>query len=164
MAMQSKPPVSVLHELYEYCKDSGYLIWKTGRFAGKVVSPSVNDKGYRRAWVLGVQYAQHQIIMAMLRGEWVPIGMEVDHINGIRSDNRYCNLREVSAKANRQNNRTSKKRNRLGVLGLSEIKGKFRARIYASGKHIHLGYFDTPQEAQAAYIKAKRTVHSGNTL
>jgi hypothetical protein len=88
----------------------------------------------------------------------------LDHINGVRDDNRIANLRCVSASDNLNNQRTPHTNNKSGYLGVSPFRGKWRAVIQIEGKQVHLGVFDTPEEAHHAYIEAKRTHHQTNQL
>ena len=78
---------------------------------------------------------------------------ELDHINGVRDDNRIINLRSVTPQQNQWNRRTAK-----GYY-FNKAEGKFRAKIYLNWKEIHLGYFDTEEEAKNAYLNAKEKYH-----
>jgi hypothetical protein len=86
---------------------------------------------------------------------------DVDHINGIRDDNRIENLRNVSRSINLQNKRKPHSNNSTGFLGVTRHKGQFCARITLDGKSTWLGTFKTPQEAGDAYFRAKRSIHKG---
>lgn len=74
----------------------------------------------------------------------------VDHINGNKLDNRKSNLR-VCTKRQNSYNRKLGKNNKTGLKGVSPYRNKFRAVIYWNYKHIHLGMFDSPAAAAAAY-------------
>lgn len=78
----------------------------------------------------------------------IPNGMEVDHINGIKSDNRICNLRLVTDQGNARNMSISKN-NKSGITGVSWCKdrNKWRATIMNNGKQISLGYFNNIDDA-----------------
>jgi hypothetical protein len=78
---------------------------------------------------------------------------EIDHINGIRHDNRISNLRGVTRQQNQWN--------RLNTKGYYFNKGarKFYAYIRINGKKTYLGLFNTEQEASQAYLKAKEIYH-----
>jgi len=85
----------------------------------------------------------------------------VDHRNGVRSDNRWDNLRDVTTATNMQNRRTANFNNASGLLGVSFDKRARKpfAQIMVSGKNIFLGWFDTSALAHAAYLKAKSIYH-----
>jgi hypothetical protein len=89
---------------------------------------------------------------------------QVDHINGIKTDNRFENLRDVSPKLNSQNARRPHKDNKTGYLGVCSRYGKFVAQLLINDKQTVIGYFDTAEEAHLAYIEKKRTYHEGCTL
>jgi uncharacterized Fe-S cluster-containing radical SAM superfamily protein len=66
---------------------------------------------------------------------------------------------------NSQNLKTATVRSVTGVLGTHRRpSGRYRATLWYGGKSYHLGTFDTPEEAHAAYLEAKRLMHKGNTL
>lgn len=88
----------------------------------------------------------------------------VDHINGDRTDNRWCNLRCVSVETNTQNRHVHGKNSQTRMLGVRKFQGKFRAAISLNGVQRHLGTFGSAEEAQAAYLTAKREFHQGCTL
>lgn len=75
----------------------------------------------------------------------------VDHINGIRNDNRRSNLRICSQKQNSYNTLTPKN-SFTGYKGVTRLKsGKYRAKITLSGKQIHIGYYYDIKDAINAY-------------
>ena len=78
---------------------------------------------------------------------------EIDHINGIKIDNRICNLRSVTHQQNMCNRQNAK-----GYY-FNNNKRKFRSQIQIDCKTIHLGYFNTEEEARNAYLNAKKIYH-----
>lgn len=80
----------------------------------------------------------------------------VDHVNGNRLDNRRANLRCVPYSMNNlnQGNRL-RSDNTHGFRGVSKHgpSGLWQARLTVSGKRHNLGYFKTPEEAHAAYLR-----------
>jgi hypothetical protein len=92
-------------------------------------------------------------------GQW-PAGY-IDHINGNRADNRFANLRDVLPTANTHNQRKAQRSNQsTGVLGTFKNGSGFAARIAHNNTKIYLGTFRTLGEASAAYVAAKRLLHS----
>jgi len=115
--------------------------------------------GYWRIAVDGVRYRAHRLAWFYVTGRWPD--PEVDHRNGMGTDNRWANLREATSAINKQNRRAANKNNKIGMIGVSRAPaGKFRARINAK----HIGVFDTPEAAHDAYLKAKRQEHEGCTI
>lgn len=93
-------------------------------------------------------------------------GQVVDHINGVRTDNRLSNLRAATRQQNSQNRQGATKRSSTGLLGAhyEQQTRKFKACIGVKGKYTTLGRFDTAEAAHAAYLDAKRRMHSGCTI
>lgn len=83
-------------------------------------------------------------------------GLEVDHINRNKLDNRRANLRLVCHSVN-SHNRTMLKNSR-GSQGVTKPKGRNRwaAKLYVNGQYRWLGSFKTQAEAETAYADARR--------
>ena len=145
------PTQARLHELFEYRSAEGAFIRRsTGNSAG-----TLKPDGYRYIGVDGKVFSAHRLVWMYIKGT-EPI--EVDHINGIRSDNRVVNLRSVTRAENAQNRRKSP-RNQSGFTGVSRHRGKWQAQIGVNGKLQHLGIWSTPDAAHAAYTEAKTRLH-----
>jgi len=95
---------------------------------------------------------------------WVFPEGQIDHINGVRDDNRLSNLRAVSKTENMWNQRKAHPANKLGVMGVRREYNMFQARISINGKTIWLGSFNTAELAHEAYLKAKRELHTTCTI
>lgn len=97
----------------------------------------------------------HRLALYM-RGINIPTGMEVDHIDGNKLNNKLENLRIVSRVENNRNTKTGKN-NTSGVKGVHWDKGvgKWRAVIWVNKKCIQLGVFDYLDDARAARESAK---------
>ncbi len=89
-----------------------------------------------------------------------PKGMEVDHKNGNKLDNRRCNLRAATKSQNMMNQR-KRKTSKTGVKGVhfSKQKQKYCAEIVVNGKKKHLGFFSDLEEAKLARYKAATEMH-----
>lgn len=163
--------VSYLSECVTYDPFSGLFHWKArpphhfkpGRYGQSVVCDAWNKKyagrqafnhpdgrGYLFGSINSKHYAAHRAAFALIKGEWPE--WTVDHINGDRLDNSAPNLREATP-AQQVQNAVFKRSNHRGVSYHKRNK-KWIASI-----RVHLGYFDTLEDASAAYEKAAREVH-----
>lgn len=116
--------------------------------------------GYVVVQILGRSYRAHRLIWALKHGRW-PAG-QIDHLNGVRSDNRIANLREVTTSENMQNRAEPRKGpHSSGLLGVSWHKGrqKWEAYICINGRRHHLGRFVEKEHAHHAYLSAKQRLH-----
>lgn len=160
-AKEAKLSRSRAMEMLSYDPVSGGFTWRcspshnapVGSCAG-CLSPT----GYRiiRFKDVGGVHA-HRLAWLIFHGAWPED--QIDHINGIKDDNRIANLRDVSPAKNQQNRRDALPNNRLGVLGVSPRKGKYRARITVQGRVLELGKFGTLEQARDAYLAAKARYH-----
>jgi hypothetical protein len=149
------------HERLLHDPVSGDLIWKMDHWkkvkAGNIAGDRYRN-GYRRVCIDSKEYLAHRVVWLMAHGEWPP--REVDHINGIRDDNRLSNLRLAASSENKQN-AGLRSDNKSGLTGVTWVptRGKWRADIHLSRKQYCLGFFDTVDEAAAARTKAKAELH-----
>ncbi len=149
-----------LRECLSYNPDDGTfirLISHTNRHKAGIAAGCSTSNGYVRIYVADKQYLAHRLAFLYMTGEF-PRNL-VDHINGNKSDNSWSNLREINKSGNGQNTRRAWGHNKTGVLGIGRRGKKFRARIYANGKDIHLGEFQTQDEAREKYLEAKKILH-----
>lgn len=100
-------------------------------FAGKEALISSDKWGYRSGRVCGEIYKAHRVIWKMVYGE-DPV--EIDHINGICSDNRLVNLRSCTRVGNLKNKKRYRN-NSGGVGGVTRrTSGGWRVRLHREGK------------------------------
>jgi hypothetical protein len=157
-----------LHELLDYSPETGLFKWKIAhsrRVHVGDVAGSTSIKGYILIGVDGFVYRAHRLVWLYVHGEFPK--HYIDHINGIKTDNRIENLRDVSSKINNENQKYAPSHNKsCGVLGVSREKNhrRWRAVITIDKKQVHIGYFDTIEEAEAAYVTKKRKLHVGCTI
>lgn len=155
-----------LKELLRYDPETGVFTRLT-RSAHNAGSGTVSLSGYRVIHVEAVAHYAHRLAFLYMLGE-MPKGV-VDHLNGDRDDNRWSNLRDVTHHVNQQNLRAAQSNNKTKLLGVTTLKNRrgtkhFCAQVFAHGKRRHCSYHETPEEAHAAYLEAKRKLHEGNTL
>lgn len=122
------------------------------RFGKEVLTTETN--GYLKITTIidkkTINCQQHQFIYYLATGEVVE---QLDHINGIRTDNRINNLRPVTKNQNQFN-----KKNVKGYTFCNKMN-KWKAYIKIDNKLIHLGYYSKEDWARQAYLDAKEIYH-----
>ena len=136
------------------------------RKAGSVAG-SVDGNGYVLIRIIDRSYKAHRLVWLYVCGAWPE--NEIDHINGVRTDNRPSNLRDVTKSVNLQNQRRAHAHSTHGFLGVRietrwGAKPRYLAKITVNGHRRSLGTFGTAEEAHAAYLNAKRVEHPGCTI
>lgn len=146
-----------------YDAEAGTLTWKAcenmaphwnDRFAGKPAFTAMTSQGYPHGSIKGRHFTAHRIAWAIHHGEWPK--HQIDHINGIRSDYRAVNLRDVPEVENRRN-MAKPKTNTSGIVGISRKSAKsWCAYIGSRSTFQYLGSFQCLGQA----IKARATAAS----
>jgi HNH endonuclease/AP2 domain len=133
-------------------------IWNT-KYAGKEAFTSISSVGYKHGQLLGRHITAHRALWCLHHGR--DTLKHIDHINGERTDNRLCNLREATNAQNGMNQKLSTK-NTSGYKGVSwsSEKRKWLAQVIADGKHYNLGYYAQIEDAALAYAKGAK-LHQG---
>lgn len=126
----------------------GRMEWWNFRYAGWVAGKINKSDGYVEISIHKIKYKAHRIIYKIHTGV-EPI--QIDHINRIRHDNRFENLRSVTHLQNCKNRSISKK-NISGHTGITPIDNGWRVQDYINEKTIHVGHYKTLEEA----IQAKK--------
>lgn len=150
----------IVKELFDY--RDGKLYWKTARTNSIKVGDRAGYKrkdGYQVINMKGSIQLEHRLVWLWITGS-LPV-LNLDHINGDTSDNRFENLRECNQQHNLQN-RKKPKSNTSGYIGVcyNKVRNKWQANIRKDGKQTHLGLFATPEEARDAYLTAKSKFHT----
>jgi hypothetical protein len=139
-----------LKSLLRYEPDTGLIYWVV-KGGGKIKKKPAGTKlhsGYLGICIGSKRWQAHRIAWALHHGAWPKD--QIDHINGVKTDNRICNLREATNSQNGKNLGLSKA-NTSGFKGVSFEKytGKWKAFIRVDGKMISLGRFADIEKAIA---------------
>jgi len=175
MANQPLPSPVLVRQLLRYEPDTGRLFWLermpetvasdrastrvricrnwNARFQGQEAFATVSLRGYYVGVLCGIRMYAHRVAWAIQAGEWPED--EIDHINGVRLDNVFTNLREASRVENAQN-LCIRSNNTSGHPGVAwdTKRGKYEAYITIRQKRKHLGRFASIDDAIAARANA----------
>lgn len=156
-----------LRDVLSFDPDTGIFKWNISRGGlarcGSIAGSAPNKKdGYIRIAFDGTLYLAHRLAWTYVYGA-MPSD-EIDHINGIRCDNRIANLRNVVRTQNNYN-RKRQSNNSSGYKGVSWVKRaqRWRAVLVCSGKQIHIGTYSDLDEARVAYANATLKYHGENS-
>lgn len=128
-----------------------------GRKPVGAVVGSTNNRGYTISMVDGKNYQHHRLAWLYVHGAFPPA--DLDHRDGVRTNNRLANLREATRSENCQNTAFKSIDNKFGCTGVWKAGNRWRARIAVSGVRHHIGYFTSKDLARAAYLAAKAEMH-----
>lgn len=148
-----------LKNLFYY--ENGVLFWKNVHPCSPVKAGDkaghLTKGGYLRTGVQRKLYLNHRLIFLMHYGH---IPDQLDHINGVRTDNRIENLREATKYENTHNQRT-RKDNTSGVKGVywNKQKNKWYVRVGVFGKRKFLGGYDDLELASLVAEEARNLYH-----
>jgi outer membrane protein assembly factor BamB len=152
----------VARSLLSYDRDTGELRWRVRPVANipaGTIAGRVNGSGYWQTNVRGRKYSNHRLAWLIVTGEW-PKG-QIDHVNRIRSDNRFCNLRDVSGSENCLN-RDYRFTNPRGVSFVQRTeKWQVQVCLYRQVKYI--GQYADRDVAISAYANAVASLRGEST-
>lgn len=155
------PPQTVIMEWLHYDPITGLFTWmKEPAIMPRdrlQIAGGIRENGYVYIGINGYgQLAAHRLAWVYVHGS-IPEGMEVDHIDVDPSNNALANLRLATSSQQKMNKRVQSN-NRSGLKGAyyhACRKGKkWRSQIKTDQGLKFLGYFDTAEEAHAAYSAA----------
>ena len=134
-------------------KRHGYYLRYMRDKAGKAVKFSSDSCGYHQAGICGKTYQAQVIAIVAMTGGFPEKGLQVDHIDGDPTNNKYNNLRVVTASQNKRNSRKYKN-NSSGLTGVcwNSSQSMWYAQVHFDGKRQHLGYFESLLDAAVARI------------
>ena len=113
--------------------------------------------GYSRGMLKGKSYLEHRLIWLYHSGIWPK--EHIDHINGIKDDNRIENLRECTAQQNQFNKKSWGKTSSHKGVSWHKQRKKWVAQYWYKSKIYYLGRYETEEEAAEAYRKATEHLH-----
>lgn len=148
-----------VRELFDYSPDDGALRWRVSG-PKRVVGAAAGSRqriGYIVIRVDGELHYAHRLAWLHVTGGWPTAS--VDHIDGDKGNNRWANLRDVSHQANCRNQHRAQ--GSAGLLGAAKNSrsGCWRAIITVDGRQKHIGTFQSPEAAHAAYIAERKTLN-----
>ena len=135
-----------------YVREDGYVMrtGKTRHYRDIWRRGTLHNYGYYSISYNKKAYKVHRLILQAFKGY---NKLEVDHINGDKGDNRLDNLRYVTRRTNQGNRKCHREGKMVGYY-YDKTRNKYRAKIKIGYKNKMLGQFNTPEEANLAYIKA----------
>ena len=156
-----KPKKHLSHEtllsLLHYDPLTGVFTWRVRRnsYGGAVapgsVAGQIHPSGHRMIGIEGGLYQAHRLAWFYMNGVWP--SAEIDHRDMVPGNNRFDNLREATKTLQRANQRV-RQDSQSGIKGIRPTKcGRWQARISANGITVHIGTFDTSEQAHAAYVE-----------
>lgn len=159
------PSYEELYRLFILDVGAGSLIWRrregvheswNTKYAGRIAGDPHGASGRMRVGIDHARYLVHRIIYKMVHNEEPH---EIDHEDADFTNNRPGNLRPADHGSNIANGKRRRKASDLPKGVYLKSPGRFAAYIRKRGEAHHLGYFDDPQLAHAAYCAAAERFH-----
>ena len=150
----------LLRSLLDYDPLTGLFTWRSNRsnVKGGTIAGCFDASGYWQITVLNRSRKAHRLAHLYMTGNWPTL--HIDHINQVRHDNRWENLR-VANDAQNNANRPVRRDSVSGIKGVIWIakKRRWRAHIRHGGRSRHLGYFLTANLAREFWCLASDLLH-----
>jgi hypothetical protein len=146
------PPIQELQQAFVYDPATGIFLHKYNRNnktkAGDVAG-HIDHKGYVRLVLDGCRMQAHRVAWYLMTGA-DPLPNQIDHIDRVRANNSWSNLR-LATQAQNQHNAVSR--------GWTRYGNRYYAQIRIGGALISLGGYGTPEEAHEVYKAKHSEVH-----
>lgn len=152
-----------VHRLFVVDEVAGRFFWKIPprthpRLLGKEAGSIKKTHSGKLYWMIkigGTIFNRSRLMYLHIHGRF-PYPC-VDHVNGNSLDDRPDNLREATITENAWNHKFRARRIDLPMgVRLIQSSGRYQARISCNKKQIHIGAYDTPEEAHAAYVSKRK--------
>jgi len=145
---------SILH----YDPDTGIftrLVYKSSSAKTGCIAGYLTKSGYICITIDYKRYYSHRLAWLYMTGVWPK--HQIDHADGVKRNNIFSNLREATNSENGMN-KPMQSNNTSGYIGVyfNKINKNWNSRISLNKKQIHLGCFNTPEEAHKAYLEATK--------
>ena len=156
-----------LKRILHYCPETGVFTWlvSRGRISVGTIAGATNNLGYCQIGINKTLHLAHRLAWLYMTGEFP--SDQIDHLNHVRDDNAWPNLRGATQLINSRNT-TKRSDNKSGIVGVCFVsrENKWLSFIHHDGKCIHLGYFNCITAAaiarKAAEIKYGYHVNHGS--
>lgn len=152
MDRRSPEMLTYILDMYSYDPETGEFRNKHGRIVG------CYTKRYPEISIRGKTFRLHQLAYILIYGQYPQVGMEIDHKNGNKHDNRLANLRLVTKSENQFNRPRSE---RHGIY-FETSSGKWVAQLRRGGK-TYKGRFLTEEQAKTFRSMLESTHYTGIT-
>jgi hypothetical protein len=156
--LTSTPPE--VRDYFTFDADSGVLTRirsdQSDKFQPRPLGGNVGDGQYVTVMFKGRVLQGHRVAWFLHYG--TDADGFIDHINGVRTDNRIINLRSVTHQQNCLNSRP-KTAGRLKGAQFSTARGVYQSSIRVGARRVFLGNFSTEVEAHEAYVAAAVKYH-----
>lgn len=158
--MEEKITQEKLKEVLDYNQDTGVFTWKYSRRGAKkgAIAGGLCN-GYVIITIFKKFYYAHRLAWLYMEG-YFPKNIEIDHIDRIKNDNKWDNLRLASRQCNLRNT-GNPATNTSGVKGVGWHKHtmKWGAHIYINGKVKYLGIYKDFKSAVQARFEAEQSLN-----